>query len=179
MNFVENFTAGSNYTLVEQWAVLYTQDLYAYAFRKTSDHTLSEDLIQDTLLTALQAIEAFERRSSPKTWLMAILNHKIMDHFRREGRSPIVQLADLDGLLNEYVTEDHLLDDPEFRMLLQNCINLLPSHWREIIRLRYLEEEDSKTICKRLKISITSYWQIISRARSGLRRLINERRFKE
>ncbi len=175
MAVLENATAECKYAAIEQWIILYTDELYAYAYRKTSDHELSKDLVQDTFLAALETAGSFEGRCNPKTWLTAILHHKIMDHFRKAFRRPILQLQDGDDPLQEHIVDDHLLDDPQFRMMLQQCIGLLPSCWQEVLRLRYLEAMDGKAICSRLKISLANYWQISCRARSCLRRFIKDR----
>ena len=63
-----------------------------FARRKIRDEELAEDAVQDALLAALSSRESFQGKSALRTWLIGILNHKIQDTFRREGR--YVQVAD-------------------------------------------------------------------------------------
>ena len=71
--------------LVEQYA----GDLISWASYKVSDTELAKDLVQDTFLAAAQKISTFQGKSSPKTWLFSILNHKIIDYYRKKVKQPI------------------------------------------------------------------------------------------
>lgn len=62
-----------------------------------------------------------------------------------------------------------LLDKPEFRQTLQDCMYKLPSKWRSIIELKHLEEKEGKDICQHLGLSSTNYWQILHRTKLQLR----------
>src|SRR5450755_1275796 len=71
------------------------------------DHDLAEDVVQDTLIAALQGVAGFSGRSSLKTWLTGILKHKIVDAIRKKGREPVTesleeecQLDDFDALFD-------------------------------------------------------------------------------
>ena len=67
----------------------HTRYLQSYALRKVNDRNLAEDLVQDTLLAALNSGSQFEGRSSMRTWLTGILKHKIVDTFRERLRAPL------------------------------------------------------------------------------------------
>ena len=73
----------SEKNLLPQWVESYTENLHSWAFHKVSDGELAKDLVQDTFLAAAEKIESFKGDSSPKTWLFSILNHKIIDHYRK------------------------------------------------------------------------------------------------
>src|SRR5712691_3414975 len=69
--------------------------LFKYASFRLRDDTAAEDAVQETFLAALKAYEKFEGRGSERTWLVGILKHKIIDHFRRITReAPIGQGED-------------------------------------------------------------------------------------
>src|SRR6266704_1899039 len=64
--------------------------LFEYASFRLRDDTAAEDAVQETFLAALKAYEKFEGRGSERTWLVGILKHKIIDHFRNiEREAPI------------------------------------------------------------------------------------------
>jgi RNA polymerase sigma-70 factor (ECF subfamily) len=67
-----------------QWVETYTGELYSWAFHKLPNVELAQDLVQDTFLAATEKIESFKGKSSPKTWLFSILNHKIIDYYRKK-----------------------------------------------------------------------------------------------
>ncbi|MFA7327306.1 MAG: RNA polymerase sigma factor [Candidatus Kapaibacterium sp.] len=72
---------------IKSWVELYSDQLYTWAFYKTSDKETAEDLVQETFLAAINSFEKFEGKSEPKTWLLSILKNKIADHFRKVYRS--------------------------------------------------------------------------------------------
>src|SRR5712672_2352018 len=69
---------------------------------------LAEDVVQDTLLAALQGKAGFSGRSSLKTWLTGILKHKIVDAIRRKSREPMLSSLDDECQIDEF---DALFDE--------------------------------------------------------------------
>lgn len=60
----------------------YRPVLYGLALLQLRDRTAADDATQDTLLAALEGAPRFEGRSTLKTWLVAILRHKVIDSIR-------------------------------------------------------------------------------------------------
>ena len=67
----------------EHWLEAYGDILYRYSFRYVKDKQTAEDLVSETLLAGLKAQSSFAGQSTEQTWLIGILNNKIMDHFRK------------------------------------------------------------------------------------------------
>ena len=65
------------------WVDLHGDVLYRYAVFRVKDPGVAEDLVQETFLSALRASASFKNESSQRTWLVGILKHKIVDHFRK------------------------------------------------------------------------------------------------
>ena len=63
----------------------HAEALYAYALMRVGQRESAEDIVQDTLLAALQSWERFAGHSTERTWLIGILRHKILDFFRRNS----------------------------------------------------------------------------------------------
>ena len=68
----------------EVWLDEYGDSLYRFALARINDSAIAEELVQDTFLAALKSVDNFKGQSSVKTWLIAILKHKIIDHFRKK-----------------------------------------------------------------------------------------------
>jgi len=89
--------------LLETWVNQHTDALYSWAFHKVSDSELAKDLVQDTFLAAAEKMENFKGDSSPKTWLFSILNHKIIDHYRKKVHQPLALENQSDSIyLNQF-----------------------------------------------------------------------------
>ena len=68
-------------TSPENWLNDYGDILYRYALIRVRSEATAEDLVQETLLAGIQAIDRFSGQSTVRTWLVGILKHKIIDHF--------------------------------------------------------------------------------------------------
>jgi len=68
--------------------------LFRYALGRVRDHHAAEDLVQDCLLAAWQRRESFKGDSSLGTWLTGIMKFKVLDHFRKSGRTPTAMAAE-------------------------------------------------------------------------------------
>ena len=69
-----------------RWLDEHGDYLFKYAVFRLRDDTAAEDAVQETFLAALKGSRQFEGRAAERTWLVGILKHKVVDHFRRVGR---------------------------------------------------------------------------------------------
>ena len=150
---------------------------------KTSSNAIAEDLVQDSFLAAAENIRGFKGESSAKTWLFSILNHKIIDFYRKKTNKNIsLDNETLSTFFDENGTwqkekrpnlwdndEKHLLDDADFLVILKKCMDALPEKWSTSVKLKYLSGKKGKLICKELGITPTNFWQTIHRAKLKLR----------
>ncbi len=175
----------------EHWLELYGDILFRYSFRYVKDKLTAEDLVSETLLAGLKAQSSFAGQSTEQTWLIGILNNKIMDHFRKSKREVSFDEA---AIISDNIDEDFTesgqdsgswkpnrrpaewmvdTDDPveikEFWLYLNNCIESLDIRLSMVFVLRELEEIDSKNICNALSISHTNLRVMLYRARKQLR----------
>lgn len=182
-----------------EWVKLYADELYRFALIKVSDNGLAQDLVQETFLSALQAKEQFRGESSEKTWLMAILKNKIIDHFRKTQKAVSTisieeeKTGDSDPhhiFFNEkghwrkemapkaWISEiSSRQERTDFYSILRACMGKLTDMGRTIFNLKYLEEKESTEICKDLSITTSNYWVIIHRAKLQLRSCLEKNWF--
>ena len=169
----------------QQWTKNYADYLYSYAVYRVDDAEQARDLVQETFLSALERMEKFEGRSSEKTWLTSILKNKIFDIYRSRS-SGLKNMAlceaypqffndegghwKVEFKPKEFTVQDKdALESKEFNQVLQQCLKKLPTLWMDAFRLKFLDFEDPKDICKELNISSGNYWVIIHRAKVNLR----------
>jgi len=172
-------------TELSDWVKLYANDLYKWAYNKTSDDQLSEDLVQETFLVAAENPAAFKKNSQPKTWLYGILKNKIADHYRKAIRQNISMGLPEDDT-SAYFRDsgrwknnarpqpwddepEHLTDMPAFNTVFNSCIEHLPTTMNACIRLKFLDEKKGAQVCQELGLTTTNYWQLIHRAKLQLR----------
>jgi RNA polymerase sigma-70 factor, ECF subfamily len=73
--------------------------LYGFCVHLAGDRTDADDLVQETLLSALRAYPELREPERAKGWLFAIATNTWRDQLRRRGRR--VQTASLDALTEE------------------------------------------------------------------------------
>jgi len=187
---------------ITDWVNEYSESLYNWAFYKTSNKELSEDLVQDTFIAAIQQKANFKEKSNPKTWLLSVLNNKIVDYYRKKNKSIEVNQSTLqnnkfeNNILENYFSADgswleknsplHWDTLPEtasenkaFSNALDNCMQNLPDNWQEIMYSKYIQEKKGPEICQELEISSTNYWQILHRSKLQIRECLNENWFNK
>jgi RNA polymerase sigma-70 factor (TIGR02943 family) len=161
----------------------YADSLFKYAFPRVRDESTAEDLVQETLLAAIQNHGSFSGSSSVGTWLVGILKHKIIDHFRRSSwfidmkEQAEDEMFDemghwreqaIPGAWNETTPEDHL-EQKELARVLKDCLAALPKHLLTIFAMREIEGLGREEICEILGLSSSNYWVMLHRARLRLR----------
>jgi len=179
----------------------YHPSLVRLAREYVSSQQLAEDVAQETWLGVLQGIDRFEGRSSLRTWIFRILMNRARTRAVREGRSiPFAALAgpdagddepavDADRFLGaghrfanhwaafphswETVPEERLLAQ-ETRARIQRAIDALPPGQRTVITLRDVEGWDAPEVCNVLDISETNQRVLLHRARSRVRRALED-----
>lgn len=182
----------SNFKTIENWVHLYSDALYSWAISKTKNKELSEDLVQETFISALQSLDKFEHRSHPRTWLISILNNKVIDHFRKEKRRALnvsekngVVISDLMYTKNNFWVDNHFIPfweleeelqkNEQFEADVMNCFNQLPEKWNLALTYKYFTNKRADEICKELNITTTNYWQIIHRSKLLLKKCVESK----
>ena len=166
-----------------------------------SERVVAEDVVQEAWLGVLRGLDRFEGRSSLKTWIFRILTNCAKTRALRERRSvTFSSLSDLEVNFDEpAVDPDRFLpadsrtpghwvsppanwdEIPEERFLSQethaciiSAIEALPPGQRTVITLHDIESWASKEICSVLAISETNQRVLLHRARSKVRRALEQ-----
>ena len=162
---------------------------------------VAEEVVQETWMGILEGLGRFEGRSSLKTWMFRILTNCAKTRAQREGRSiPFSSLEDSDTDHAEQAVDpdrflpvDHrwpghwvsfpsnweeMLEDRILSQETSDCINraieALPPNQREIITLRDIEGWTSEETCAFRGISEVNQRVLLHRARSKVRRVLEE-----
>jgi len=176
----------------ETWVDRHGGYLFGFAMKRLRDPALAEELVQEVLLAALQSRERFQGRSSERSWLVGILKHKIIDHFRRISRERPVENIEAwpEELANSFDEGGHwraeegegpidwgerpstALQQKEFQDVLGRCLAKLSPRIAEAFTLREMDELETGEICKILGVTPTNLWVMLHRARVQLRRCL-------
>jgi RNA polymerase sigma-70 factor, ECF subfamily len=177
------------------WLVEHGDALYRYARSRVGNREAAEDLVQDAFLAALQSRDRFQGRATVRTWLLSILRHKIVDHYRRvAGSLPTVgpdPSGKPDPVIDRYFSgkglwkkaiapwkaPDQALEDREFWDVLDRCLSRLPRSLSSVFILRELEELETAELLRALALSEGNLRVRLHRARLLLRECLEKNWF--
>jgi RNA polymerase sigma-70 factor, ECF subfamily len=160
--------------------------LLRFAKLQLRNEAAAEDAVQETLLAAVTSGESFAGRAALRTWLMAILRNKIVDHIRRHAREPSIQAVndegedtDFDALFAadghwaeapaDWGNPQKSLENKRFHDVFEACMTLLPEKIARVFMMREFLGLETDEICKELSISTSNCWVVLYRARMRLR----------
>ena len=169
----------------ERWIDEHADFLYRYALTRVRDHSLAEDMVQETFLAAIKSAARFKEGLSERAWLVGILKHKVVDHIRKASRETVVDQQEVLELENSklfqwsgiptmrpekwHFNPRKVFEQKEFWAAFQDCLLRLKPREHTAFVLRELEDQDTDEICKELNITANHLWVVLHRARNGLK----------
>ena len=165
-------------TLVET----HQQRIYNVALRMCGNAQDAEETLQETFLSAIEALPRFEGRSQLSTWLYRIASNACLMRKRRESRDPTLLMEpDEDGAdpLPRYFVDwtyrpDDILLDRELQDFLEDAILKLPETLRIVFIWRELEGLSTAETAEAVGISESATKVRLHRARLQLRDLLSD-----
>jgi RNA polymerase sigma-70 factor, ECF subfamily len=186
MQLVEALRGGDERAF-EQLIRMYQTALLRVAQMYVSSRSVAEEVVQETWVAVLNGIDRFEGRSSLKTWIFRIAANRAKTRGEREGR--ILPFSSL-GPPEPAVEGDRFdhghwasppTDWPEQRLLgqetqgvIENAIEMLPDTQRAVITLRDVQGWSADEVRNALELSETNQRVLLHRARSKVRRVLEE-----
>jgi len=183
--------ADSRAAAAQRWVAEHGDILWKFALARTRSKDAAEQIVQETVLAAMQGFESFAGQSSERTWLLGIAAHKIADHFRRARRagSASSPLASADAACGCATCRGMFTDKgmwactasrwpavyhspaekAEQAAALRECIDALPSGQSEAVWLRDILGIPAAEVCKAMGLTDTNLWTRMHRARVALR----------
>jgi RNA polymerase sigma-70 factor (ECF subfamily) len=165
------------------WAELcdrYGGALYRYAFHLAGgEASWAEDIRQETLLAAADAVRSFRGEAPLFGWLCAIARRKAADELRRRGRmaDPLPDGDEPPGVWERMEYEplpEDVLQHSELRAGIVRALWNLPAEYREALTARYAEGTDVAALARRIGRSYKATESMLSRARAALRDQLSE-----
>ena len=139
-------------------------DVYGYLVRRCPSAAVAEDLTAETFLAAARAAG---RPGTELTvaWLIGTARHKLVDHWRRDGR----QRQALEELYEDQ--EPHAdPNDPVETLHVHAILASLPPHQRAALTLRYLDGLPVEEVARHLEKSVHATESLLMRAKAAYRR---------
>ncbi|KPM32546.1 RNA polymerase sigma-70 factor [Croceitalea dokdonensis DOKDO 023] len=174
------------------WIDKYADYLFNYAITRVSDAEIAKDLVQETFFAGLKSAKNYKGEAAERTWLIAILKRKVIDHYRKinskKGKAEIrmgyANMEDAEGdWLEEKVADpfsqsgEQSIENEELGLALQDCISKLPSKQKLVFTMKTIQGMNTEDICNELGINASNLWVMIHRSRTALMGCLNQNWF--
>ena len=162
----------------EELAVPLFDQLYNFAHWLTKDRTEAEDLVQETYTKALRGFSSFQLGTNFRAWMYRILRNTFLTSRTGLKATMTVPLEPEEENLElpiERETPEAMLIERSNWQLIQNAIEELPLHYREVLLLCDLEEMSYREIAEALLIPVGTVMSRLSRARNTLAELVRQK----
>lgn len=156
----------------EDLALPLFDQLYNFARWMTQDTAEAEDLVQETYTKALRGFSSFQAGTNFRAWMYRILRNSFLSS--RAGLKATVAIDEETdpAPLTVNATPESFLISQANRELVQQALEELPAHFREILLLCEVEEMSYQEIAETLTVPIGTVMSRLSRARKALRGLL-------
>jgi RNA polymerase sigma-70 factor (ECF subfamily) len=174
------------------WVDSYADYLFNFAVGRVSDAEIAKDLVSETFLAGLKSAKNYKGDAAERTWLIAILKRKVIDHYRKsnskkgkaEVRMNYSSTSDAEGdWLEEQVAdpfstlENSVIENEELGLAIQECISQLPKKQAQVFTMKTIQGISTEDICNELDINASNLWVMIHRARTALMGCLNKNWF--
>ena len=162
---------GGNREAFRQIVERYQTLISSLAYCATGNVSQSEDLAQQTFVSAWKQLAELREPEKLRPWLCSIARFLISKEFRRLGREPAHAAETLEALDNwvsqEPLPPDHAISEEE-KAILWRSLERIPEIYREPLVLFYREHQSIEAVAHDLELSEDAVKQRLSRGRKLL-----------
>jgi RNA polymerase sigma-70 factor (ECF subfamily) len=167
-----------------------------FATLQLSEAAAAEDAVQEAFVGALRGAGQFAGRAAYRSWVFAILRHKIADQLRAQARYTArnaVAEPDPDPVVDDLFESDghwtadsapadwgdphSALQDEQFWRVFEACLDHLPGQQARLFMMREFVELESDEICSTTGVTTSNLNVTLHRARLRLRGCLEQHWF--
>ena len=154
----------------------YREPLQFHVRKLCRDGAVVEDLVQEAFIKAFDNLHNYNPSFAFSTWLYRIATNHTIDHLRKKKIREVSIHDPMEGKDGEFERElpderfnpDRDVIQSQRRAILQEAIQALPDKYRNVIRLRHMEELSYQEIAEQLDLPIGTVKAHLFRAREML-----------
>jgi len=160
----------------------YQTRLLNFIYRTIGDRDRAEDLVQEVFIRVYRHLHRFDRSKKFSTWVYTIASNLAKNELRNRSRNPLVLFqtikknweADHRPLQFEDTTArpDDLYRKRFLKDAVDQCVQRLPEHHREVFVLRELEGKSYQEIAEITGCNLGTVKSRLNRARNSFAQLI-------
>ena len=149
----------------------YQSFICAITFSATGNVGTSEELAQETFISAWKSLSQLKDLSRFRSWLCAIARHIVRNSYRAKKRDIISKAVPLDDVQTAVSSDPQKGDEinENRQAVVSMALQQLPDKYREPLVLFYRQDQSIREVAKQLELSETAVRQRLSRGRKMLK----------
>ena len=160
----------------------YQTRLLNFVYRTIGDREKAEDLVQEVFIRVHRHLHRFDRSKKFSTWIYTIASNLAKNELRNRSRNPLVlfqtikknwqdeerplQFEDSNSRPDDMYRKRHL------RELVEESVELLPEHHKQVFILRELEGKSYEEIAEITSCNLGTVKSRLNRARNSFAEII-------
>lgn len=156
----------------------YSPGLFRYArAHLTEDPDSAPDLVQMTMVTAMERLADYRGEGPIGAWLMGICRYQIAAFRRRaatRSRFSGGPVEDFDLFEDREASVEDRLDMKQKKEQIHSTLELLPPPYGDVLRWKYLLDEPVRRIAERLGVSSKAAESLLTRARKAFGKVFDQ-----
>src|SRR6266705_5442319 len=156
----------------ERIVARYQSLICSLGYSATGSISRSEDLAQETFLTAWKQLHSLREPERLRSWLCGIARNLTNNAFRRQTREPLHRAESLetahDAVSPESLPSEQAISREE-ETIVWSALEQIPDLYREPLILFYRENQSVELVARQLELSEDAVKQRLSRGRDLLR----------
>ena len=166
-----NESLAGNRDAFGQIVARYQSLVCSLAYSATGSLSQSEDLAQETFVTAWKQLRDLREPEKLRSWLCRIARNLTYDALRQQGREPSHHGEALEEISEAHSPEplphDHTISNEE-QAILWRSLERIPEIYREPLVLFYREHQSIEVVAEKLELTEDNVKQRLSRGRKLL-----------
>lgn len=150
----------------------YKTRIFQTTYRMLKNREDAEEAAQDTFVRAFRGLAKFRADAAFATWLYKICYNVCLNYLEKKRharpRAPEAEMA----RLTDPVSPDHIFAHREKETLVENALEDLPEHFRQVLILYHAQQLSYQQIAEILNLPINTVKTHLFRGRALLRRRI-------
>lgn len=149
--------------------------MFSYIKKKIENISDSEEILQDTLLSSIDALRDYNGRSSLSTYVFSIASHKIADYYRKKRISQALfsSLPDLGELLSNFTGPEDILDEKLLREKIEMTLGEIKPRYKKVLVFKYVYGMTVAEIADKFSETVKTIESRLFRARREFAKIYN------
>jgi RNA polymerase sigma-70 factor (ECF subfamily) len=162
---------------MNQLAELAKERLYAYIYRLTLTHELTQDILQESMLEMFKFLDKLQNAEGLWPWLRKIAANKVRNYYGNKQNRPTVSLSEIDDKSLQRDSQEGVADliRKELKQTILSAMQQLKPRHRHILVLRCYEKMKYSEIGEEMGCSEFGARRLFYRAKKSLAKQLARR----